>query len=564
MTTIDLRSGATLPPRYQRIYNGITTHIDAEFIRFVDSVSGHHADSIDWWVSSPASRENLKSPLYHYCCCLVLIRLLVDHNEPVPSLVTDSKALKNIIERYAVCCGKNLPVLFKPKPLKYRIKQLRRLYQIPLRRLRSHAAARKLKPVGRRPQGSLMRLIDTYIVPGFSAGDRYFPDLLTGLSDAEKDGVWFAPFLTGFKPADEESALLELRRSERNYLIKEDYLKLTDYLFAWGHLLRIRFLRFEPARFFGFDLSGLIKEETRALTGFGSSFYALLNFRFAMRLKEAGIRPLVIIDWFENQAIDRGWNAGFRRFHPDSLTKGYQGFVVSPDYLCVFPTPQEKKSAVIPQRISTCGKAFIPMVRRYCPDIDVEVAPAFRFADVWKKERSPGRSETGRILVALPIIQKLAVSILDMVSLACDSLKAEIAIRIKPHPTTRLEKILYAMNQKLPERAEIVHGTFEACINESDLLISAGSSVCLETMARGIPILLVGSSSGMFFNNIPESARSDLFRICYDAGSLLAGIQYYFAKTESMKAEFKKMGDQIRDAFFTPVTPSLVRKFLEI
>ena len=49
-----------------------------------------------------------------------------------------------------------------------------------------------------------------------------------------------------------------------------------------------------------------------------------------------------LADWFENQVIDKGWNAGFNKFYPEVKSVGYSGQFPSQNYLCSFPTSCEK------------------------------------------------------------------------------------------------------------------------------------------------------------------------------------------------------------------------------
>ena len=82
-------------------------------------------------------------------------------------------------------------------------------------------------------------------------------------------------------------------------------------------------------------------------------FLSLHNYCFAkkLKLKLKSIKIRKVVNWFENQSLDKGWNYGFRKFFPKSKTIGYQGFTPQPEYMNSLPTDYEKKYKVIPEKI---------------------------------------------------------------------------------------------------------------------------------------------------------------------------------------------------------------------
>ena len=93
--------------------------------------------------------------------------------------------------------------------------------------------------------------------------------------------------------------------------------------------------------FLGMDISPLIREEILTFNGFRNAVEGLLNFRFAKALKNNRINLRLVINWFENQAGDKGWNAGFSQFYPNIHSIGYRGYITSDLYLCTLPSKCE-------------------------------------------------------------------------------------------------------------------------------------------------------------------------------------------------------------------------------
>ena len=104
-----------------------------------------------------------------------------------------------------------------------------------------------------------------------------------------------------------------------------------------------------------------------------------------MRLKQKNIKIRLIIDWFENQVIDKAFNMGIRKFLPDVKLKGYQVVDNNPFYLCYFPSKLEYDSRVLPSELYVSGKSFIPTIKENCPELKAKLAPAFRYSHIYKK-----------------------------------------------------------------------------------------------------------------------------------------------------------------------------------
>ena len=130
-----------------------------------------------------------------------------------------------------------------------------------------------------------LTLIDTFVFPGYISKDRYYNGLWENLSKDERSLTYFVPTLTRIPSCDIISAYKELRKSDKNYIIKEDYLEFGDLIFSLLHSCRILFLKIKSVSFQGMDISPLIREEILTFNGFKNAVEALLNFRFAKALK---------------------------------------------------------------------------------------------------------------------------------------------------------------------------------------------------------------------------------------------------------------------------------------
>jgi hypothetical protein len=509
----------------------------------------------------------LASPLFHYCCCIALLRELIRKKEPISEIITDSRAFKKIIEEYLSVQGINVKVTLARLSVKQRLKELVRpiyaIFGLSLRYLLLFFEARQTRSLRRHLPSEPLTLIDTFVMAGYIEKDRYYPGLLNALSEKEKHHVWFVPHLYGFRPWQFLQVIKRLRKSERNFLLKDDFLKFGDYWCLRRHLFQVRKLQIKPSFFCGVDVSPLVREELTGFRGVSSSYTPLLNYCFAKRLREADVKLRLVIDWFENQNIDRGWNTGFRRFFPKAETVGYQGFIVSPHYLCMYPTKEEKDNKVIPHKVAVIGMGLVQSACKFCSDLDVCVAPAFRFQHVWQKRKYLPDEKIYTILVALPIAISEAVYILKLLVPAANETADGVRFWIKPHPATSEAQIKAAYGVTEAKQFKFVSGDFKNYVEKSNLLIMSGaSSTCMETLAKGIPVIIVGSRHGLTHNPIPETITSDIWRLCYNPQEITDAIQFYQTRSLEKIKEHEEAGKRIRKEYFEPVTKECVRRFL--
>jgi hypothetical protein len=382
------------------------------------------------------------------------------------------------------------------------------------------------------------------------------------LTEEEKKIIYFVP--TYHKPRNLLLLFRKLRTDKNNFLLKEDFLKICDYFFGWQYLWYIYRKKISPCFFLGVDISPLVREELRSFKSFSSAYIPLLNYRFAKRLRQADIKIRLFVNWFENQVIDKGLNAGFNRFFSDAPSIGYQGFIITPHCLCMYPTIIEKENNVLPKEVAVIGRGLINSARKFCPDLNVLVAPAFRFQGVWENRKYYPEEHIFTIMVALPVMLDVGDEILKLLE-RCLKKRDLTGVRfwIKQHPDNNFEMIKKQFASPWPEQFEFVDGDFNDCAEKSNLLISTGSSSCMHALARGIPVIIIGSQSGLTHNPIPPDIEQDLWRLCYDIDELSNVIDFYMNRDEQTVHHHEIITEKVRKEYFKPVTRESVRKFLK-
>ena len=110
----------------------------------------------------------------------------------------------------------------------------------------------------------------------------------------------------------------------------------------------------------------------------------MLNYKFVQRLIKKEVKIKKTICWYENHEL-KGWNMGFRKFFPKTKTLGYQGFSPLLPLMNSFPTKNEEKFKVIPEKIIVTSNKYKPIVNEFNKDIRITVGPTLVFKDIFKK-----------------------------------------------------------------------------------------------------------------------------------------------------------------------------------
>jgi CDP-glycerol glycerophosphotransferase (TagB/SpsB family) len=135
---------------------------------------------------------------------------------------------------------------------------------------------------------------------------------------------------------------------------------------------------------------------------------------------------------------------------------------------------------------------------------------------------------------------------------------------VKPHPTMSANRIKNEFSSKWPKFFEFINFDTQSALRKADILISGMSSICLEAMALGIPVLVVEQAQGLQFNPIPNELNQDLSKNCKTSQDILDGIELYKNRDNAELVRHKDLGLQIRETYFEPVTRLGVLKFLGI
>ena len=90
------------------------------------------------------------------------------------------------------------------------------------------------------------------------------------------------------------------------------------------------------------------------------------------------------------------------------------------------------------------------------------------------------------------------------------------------------------------------------------------SSICLEAIALGLPLLIIENNKKLNYRTIPKGISIDLYKYCTNQKELINGFLYFKNLKKYKRKQNKIKSDKIKKNYFIPVNKKNVYKFLNL
>ena len=530
---IDLTCKLDLPVQYSKLYDQISNNINHKYKELIDNISNKNINNVYWWVSSLASRDNNLSKLYHYLCC---IELLIQIKDTILKndyeIIVDSQELKTIISDLL---GNDVKIkLDRIHKYKTLFKKIRNITYSIVYSLSFHWAIKLLYPTNKfNNHNTELILIDNFMLPNHENYDRYYGDMLDYLNDQQKMNIYYVYTLNGYSILNIISGLRLLKKNKYQHTFKERHLKVTDYIFAYLYILKIKYINVGDMYYKNINIRNLAISDLNSSVSIYTSVRALLNFRLFFRLKFKKYKITTAINWFENQPLDKGWNYGMNKYYPNANIHAYIGFLVyCSNFIGPYPTYVEQKAEVLPKTFFLPGKKYFNTFKFFNSTLNVELAPAFRFSYINNIKRKVGVYND--ILVCLDgAALKDDLKVIEIIHSLKKDLR-NVNFTIKPHPCINLKLISNYLDRKYCESLNFDESDFSESISNANILISNGvTSVCIETLLLGIPVIILAKNNG--FTYAPINNCGKMLSVCYTVDEIMTNIKKYLDRESKMR-----------------------------
>ena len=123
------------------------------------------------------------------------------------------------------------------------------------------------------------------MIAGYTNIDRWYGTLWDHLTDSLKSKTFFVPTIVSTPLKAMMPIYKGLRTNNRNFLIREDYLKISDIFFAFQYKNRLKKINIRSVKVLGYEISNIIQYELKNYRDVSTIIESFLTYRFIKRLK---------------------------------------------------------------------------------------------------------------------------------------------------------------------------------------------------------------------------------------------------------------------------------------
>ena len=450
------------PESFKKKYYKNFIDLRKDFTNWVDSIG--QKNNLDWWVSIPASRNQYISQLYSNFCLIETLKEIKSKNS-IEHIIVESQALKKIIE-------KNLKVKLKIIVKKKKnIKNLLLIVRTFFFQIIIHIFC-KFISVKKLSKKKKLILIDTFIIDEDLNNNKFYHKELIKISK-EKNNIFFVPTFAIYSTTNLVKVFKTIFRCSvaKNFLLREQYLNLSDILNSFLFIFRRKKFIKRYKKLKNIDYSSIINNEINQNHNLTNQLIGLQNYSFFKNLFYSQIKIKKVINWAENQSLDKGWNYGSRSFYPKAISLGYQGFTFFPQYMSLTPSKSEYDSKVVPETLLSIGKIFNKTKKEFCKYIKVKTVPALNFQHLFKQKHVVGPKNKSVLIILSGFLQD-DINLIKW-CIKSNLHKKNIKIQIKEHPILQINIIKNYLTF-FPDNYLITKKNFSDSINSSQFLICSG------------------------------------------------------------------------------------------
>ena len=555
-----------------RLLHTIAYELRSEFIQWLDVINKENGTELEWWFTTVSSKNSYSSVLFEYFCYLeVLYRLWHKDDEKPDIIITESAGLLKTIQKWLnkenIACRFVSPFAITLNSIRHYLVFFSLWCKSALVLFSRFIAALSSRGhTENRITEKKSYIIDTFVFPysfaeDGSFKDRHYPFLYEYLKN---NGIKILvhPVLDGFN-LNHFSVYKKMRSCDTAFIISEDYLSPADYYYSLKFPYYCLKKKITSHQFRYFDVKTVVQEDITNRAVF-SSIQACLIYRLFLKLKNS-INPEVMINWYENQVIDKALIAGVKHSFPDTKIIGAQLFISSPFDLHLFPSHSEYDAGFAPHVLFEPSSHQSKEITVFCDKIPCETAASLRFSHLYKDSEPRHfrpEEEKKKVLLLLPYDSNISIELLSVIEEIAPILGEAVEYLIKPHPNCSIVQINKEWrNHHWPDRFAICSGTLSEVMNDMDIVISSTSNAMVEAAVMGIPVIFIARQTSLS-NNLLEGIEFPIVAPCYSKVEVHEALTKYLHLTESEKTEYRALGFKLRSLLFTPINDQSLSPFL--
>ena len=391
--------------------------------------------------------------------------------------------------------------------------------------------------------------------------DVYFGKVVDDLPKRKGQSFVFAMFHERWR---EQLTKIEKLKSGVPVVPSEAFLRFWDLVTCGLRAIKADFTPIRirgPVEIDGIDLSRTVKRAIREARWSGSVFVSLRINRSAIRLAQT-VKVDRCLYPYENRDWEKMLVLGIKSASPKSRMVGYQHASITPSHTNFILGEDEAKVVPLPDVILTTGanvNGWLEVEGNYPPGM-FKSGCALRQGQPVPNQTRKRPDRLTNVLVTLATSMEEYVSTLVFLEQALAS-KEDYEVRIRPHPSRRLESALEIApltrrDFYCPSIGPLAHD-----LEWADVVLYASTTVGMEAISMGIPTIRL--DLGEYLNTDPMFGWDEFKWSVQKPSELVETIK----RIENLpKEQFRELQHRGRDyvaACLAPVTPDGLRPFWE-
>jgi hypothetical protein len=534
---------------------------------------GQKHNSIYWWATFTASKNRFASKLATnlslFCSLIKLINTLKTNSEKDMLVINPPQEICGSIKEYCLANSIGFRLLYNRLYSLFEFtrqigQQIVNTSFIILNSWHKiYVANRYLK---RRLASELQRQNRYYVLRSwfYSSSinenneyrDSFFGKLPDYLVKKGKNLMVIAGIIGDYK------AIVRKIANNNSYLIvpQELFLGYMDPIKAvldiYGNKIKIR----GKIDFNGFDVFSIVKAEMDKEFRSAEILENYIYYYWMRRLLD-----IVNVDAFtttcENNPWERMCIMALRQYSPGTRIAGYQHTVVPQASANMFVSKYESGIVPLPDRILTVGEITKRIVEKYgvFEKNRVQESCALRFEYLFNIHPKP-RNRSNCILVALEGV----FEVYHLVNYVLREIRShpDYKIRIRTHPALPLSGIIQKLDYNIGSfpHVSVSNVSLERDLDESDMVIYWGSTVSLEALMMGKPIIHFNSGDILSYDPLFEC--SHLKWVVTRNTNLIEVVDGIYNMDDKEFYLQLKHARKYLDAYFYRITETRLAKFI--
>ena len=396
--------------------------------------------------------------------------------------------------------------------------------------------------------------IDTYFLGDRIVKDnRYRDPYMPGLTDVlDGHGVEYV-YVPKIANAGSWMVFLKmlwvLKRENIPVLTEYQLLSATDFLRLLRFVIFYPFFVFRLIRSLGNEVEDrLAKFALYTFSGLSSETYFRLI--YGEKLSRLTNSKIKCISWYENQALDKCFYRGLRKYSGEVLIYGAQLFLWPPGHLNLHADEQEIKFEVVPDKVLVNGSYFMEKDSK----VNFHLGPALRYGRIFQSQAAPSSKED--ILVLLPYWEYEISNILDCLKgLPCKGM-----IKMKFHPSTNVSKYSKLMN----ENVHIVQGDIYSQFEQVRMVIGAATGALVEAASLGIPVVNIVNKTHFPQMYFPDFGKGVLWDTAATNAELSRLIEKFDYTLKNEEVKLTESAVKMKEMFFCEPTEEKIIEAFDI